>query len=115
MQAKVRVLGSRDAEGDFRSLRDWLAREPELRGGVRTEEKPVRPGELGALEDVLMVALGSGGAATVLARSVSVWLQQRRSELSVEITAPNGTHVEITGAGPASDQIAKSLGLSQPE
>lgn len=115
MQAMLRVVGSRDPERDFRSLRDWLSEEPELRGGVQVADRPVRPGEMGAIEDVLMVAVGGGGAATVLARSVAVWLQRRRSGMSVRITAPDGTHVEITGAGPAADQIAKTLGLPQPE
>lgn len=115
MQAKLRVLGHSDPHNEFLSLRDWLVREPLFRGGVYVENRVVEPGDMGTLEDVLIVALGSGGAATVLAKSVSVWLQQRRSGLSVQITGPDGTHVEIIGEGPAADQIAKMFGTSQPE
>ncbi|MEV6340283.1 hypothetical protein AB0M12_36845 [Nocardia vinacea] len=113
MQARLEVLGGRDPHEEFMSLRDWLGREPQFRGGVRAAERVVKPGEMGTLEDVLIVALGSGGAATVLARSVSVWLQQRRSGLSVRVTGPNGHCVEIAAEGPAADQVAKLFGESE--
>lgn len=111
MQAKLQVIGNDDSHREYVSLRDWLAREPQFRGGIQAEGRPVEPGSMGALEDVLMVALGSGGTATVLAKSVSVWLQQRRSGLSVKMTAPDGTHIEITSEGAASEQIAEMFGV----
>ncbi|MEU0502025.1 hypothetical protein [Nocardia sp. NPDC005998] len=115
MDVQLRVAGSHDPHRELVSLRDWTSRESLLRGRVRAEHQPIRPGEMGALEEVLIVALGGGGAATVLARSVSVWLQQRRSELRVEVTTPDGTRVEITGAGPAADQIAKIFETYTPD
>jgi Effector Associated Constant Component 1 len=64
-------------DGDvLRSLLDWLRHEDTLRGRVRTVQTPVRPGEMGALDAALVVALGSGGAGAVLAASVSTWLSQ---------------------------------------
>ncbi|MET9485860.1 hypothetical protein [Nocardia sp. NPDC006630] len=107
MEAKLQVRGTHDSHAEFVSLRDWLVREPQFRGGVCAEESPIRAGEMGAVTDVLVVALSGGGAASVLANSVSIWLQQRRSELSVKMTGPDGTDIEITSAGPAADQIAK--------
>ncbi|MGO4617113.1 hypothetical protein AB4305_21965 [Nocardia sp. 2YAB30] len=97
------------------SLRDWLAQEPEFRGCVQARDAVVQPEHMGALEDVLIVALGGGGAATLLAKSISIWLQQRRSGISVRITAPDGTNIEVTGEGPAADEIAKVFGPSAPE
>ncbi|MGY1868209.1 MULTISPECIES: effector-associated constant component EACC1 [Nocardia] len=115
MDVQLRVAGSHDLHHELVSLRDWTSRESLLRGHVRAEHQPIRTGEMGGLEEVLIVALGSGGAATVLARSIAVWLQQRRSELRVEVTAPDGTRVEITGAGPAADQIAKIFEAHNPD
>ncbi|MFI9405133.1 hypothetical protein [Nocardia sp. NPDC052316] len=107
-------MGGDDTHPELVSLRDWLSREPLLRGGVHTRAQAISPGEMGALDEVLVVALGGGGAVTVLVRSVSVWLQQRRSTLIVKITASNGTQVEITSEGPAADQVATMLGAPRP-
>jgi hypothetical protein len=44
----------------------------------------------------LIVAFDAGGAATVLASSVSVWLKQRRSDVSIEVSSSNGKKVTVT-------------------
>jgi hypothetical protein len=46
---------------------------------------------MGGISDTLTVAVGSGGALTVLATSISVWLRHRRSDLTVEITIGDRT------------------------
>jgi cytidylate kinase len=51
---------------------------------------------MGALSDVLIVALGSGGAGVVLARSLSLWIQHRTADLKVTLKGPAGT-VELEG------------------
>lgn len=58
------------------------------------EQAAPRPGEMGGLADALVVALSSGGAGAVLARSLSTWLWQRRSDLKLTITS-NGRTVEL--------------------
>jgi Effector Associated Constant Component 1 len=46
--------------------------------------------------DALVVALGAGGAGTVLAASVSTWLSQpRRADVRLTITANDGRHLEL--------------------
>ncbi|WP_301303556.1 effector-associated constant component EACC1 [Streptomyces griseoviridis] len=55
--------------------------------------------------DVLVVALGSGGAATLLVQSVSTWLNQRRSDVTVTIRATDGREVSISVTR-ASDPLA---------
>ncbi|MER7444521.1 effector-associated constant component EACC1 [Micromonospora avicenniae] len=77
------------------SLLDWLRREDELRGRVCLEQLPTRPGEMGALADTLVVALGSGGAVAVLAGSLSTWLSQRGTSVEVQITGPDGRQVIV--------------------
>lgn len=109
MSIQLRIVGSDDPHRELASLWDWVGRESLLRGHIRAESQPIRPDEMGGLEEILIVAIGSGGAATMLVRSVIVWLEQRRSELRVEVTTPDGSRSEITAAGPAADQIAKLI------
>jgi hypothetical protein len=83
---------------DFTSLTDWLRHEVELRGRVRPVSAPPGRGELGTLADVLAIAVGSGGALTVLANSLSVWLRQpHRSTVHISVVKADGTKIEITG------------------
>jgi hypothetical protein len=89
------VEGGQDSGAELRSLWDWLRREEELRGLVRPVERPSRPGEMGAVLEALTVAVGTGGVGAVLAHSVSVWLEQRTSDLKVTITGGDGRHVEL--------------------
>lgn len=94
--ARVRVVEGRDPEGQLASLREWLGREDALRGRVRGVGPAVGAEDMGAVADTLAIALGSGGAVAVLAQSVSVWLQQRRSDVTVEVTSPSGQSVSVT-------------------
>lgn len=52
---------------------------------------------MGALSDVLVVALGSGGMGVALASSLSVWLRTRVSDLSLRIQTKQGD-VELTAS-----------------
>lgn len=67
----------------LRSLAEWLNREEPLRGRVSAVRPAPEAGKMGAAIELLSVALGSGGTGAVLVRSVSTWLGQRRSEVSV--------------------------------
>lgn len=106
MEARLLVIGSDDVQGELASLRRWLGDEPEFRGRVRFEEAPVRAGQMGGLAEALSVGIASGGALTVLAKSVSVWLRERRSTLTVKIVNPDGSSQEITASGPAAESLA---------
>ncbi|MGW8332558.1 effector-associated constant component EACC1 [Streptomyces sp. NPDC055897] len=80
------------------SLHAWLQREDELRGRLRMEGSAAASEtseEMGGLLDVLSIAVGSGGAGAVLARSLSTWLSHRHTELKVNITAPDGRSLEV--------------------
>jgi Effector Associated Constant Component 1 len=73
------------------SLEDWLLNEPDLMGCPVTRLRATpKPGEMGALSDVLVVALGSGGMGVALARSLSVWLSTRVGQFPVRIRTANG-------------------------
>jgi hypothetical protein len=92
------VVEGPDAVAGLASLNEWLRRTDELRGHVRAVPNVPEPGEMGGAIDVLVVAAGAGGALTVLANSLSVWLRlPRRSTVTVSVERPDGTRVAITG------------------
>ena len=75
MDASIRVIGGdADVVG---SLAEWLASERELRGAVRTVASRIGETQLGAVTEIITVALGSGGAGSVLASSLITWLRTR--------------------------------------
>lgn len=90
MHVEIMVDGAA-RETELRSLHDWLLQEPGLRSSKVSQAVPTpSPGEMGALNDVLIVALGSGGAGTVLAGALSAWLQTRVTAFSLRIRTPAG-------------------------
>lgn len=91
------VLDGGDAAAGLASLTDWLRRDGELRGRIRLVRQPPVPGQMGSLVEVLAVAVGAGGAVTVLAKSLAVWLAQpRRSTVRIKVIRSDGTKVEIS-------------------
>jgi hypothetical protein len=79
-------------------LKNWLSQEDELRGRVDRVLVTPRTGAMGALSDTLTVAVGSGGAATVLASAVHTWLKSRHSDLTIWVRGPGG-EVVVEGKG----------------
>lgn len=78
------------------SLIAWLHQEPELRGRVQTLVEVPEAGDMGTVLDVATVALGAGGALSVLAMSLRTWFAQpRRSDARIEIRHPDGRSVVV--------------------
>ena len=95
MEVRISCVGG-DRAADVESLSDWLRGEPELAGRLRVAGPMPGEGELGALADVLVVAVGSGGALSVLATSLKAWLAQpRRSDVRIRVQRDGGETVEI--------------------
>jgi hypothetical protein len=94
MQAAIKISDSADALAELESLHGWLAESTTLRGAL-TLEQTMKPGEMGAVSDVLVVALGSGGAVTALAASLGSWLFSRRSHVKIKVTAADGSSIEL--------------------
>ena len=91
-------VGGEAPEQGFEELVHWLSREPALRGRVRRASRTVTAGTLGPGAAVLEVAVGGGGALTVLATSLKTFLSlPRRSDVKITVTsAQDGTRtVEI--------------------
>jgi len=96
MDVQLHLSGDDVGLADLKNLEDWLLDEPALAGYPVT--RPVaapEPGQMGAVSDVLVVALGSGGAGAALASSLSVWLRSRVSQVTVRIRTERG-EVELS-------------------
>jgi hypothetical protein len=93
MEIRVSVTEGDSTELD--SLNEWLRNEPELAGRIKTAASPPQPGELGALAEALVVAVGSGGAISVLAGSLKAWLSlPHRSDIRIKVDG-GGRSVDI--------------------
>ena len=79
-------------DSDVESLQDWLRGAPEFRGHLRQGEAPGPDGAMGAVVDVI-VGVVSSGAATRLAKSLQVWLTQRRADVKLNVAGPQGRKV----------------------
>jgi len=68
-----------------------------LGGPVDLQQADPKPGELGSLTDALVVAAGSGGAITAIAGALVSWLRHRTTDLTIKITRPDGSALEVDG------------------
>src|SRR4029078_5304973 len=79
---------------------DWLRRDPDLRGRLRLSASQGLPDAMGASSDLLLQLGGATvGAGTIwagLATAMSTWLVQRRSDLTVSVTGPDGRTVRLS-------------------
>ena len=81
MDAQIRIMDGTD--GDLAALDEWLQGEDELRGRIHVVHGAIGATELGPVVELLTVALGAGGAGTVLASSVKTWLLTRKTTAKI--------------------------------
>jgi hypothetical protein len=82
---------------DLESLHDWLQQDSAFSGRVSFRAPQPSPTELGTLVDVLTVAVGTGGAVSILASSIKAWLTlPRRSDIRIRIHSQDGTEVDFS-------------------
>lgn len=101
-------------------LSDWLRAESELAGRVHEVHAAPVDGQLGALTDGLEIVLGavsSGGALSVLAASLKSWFAQpRRSDFRVKVPLGGDRFVEIDAerarAGDVEALLVQALGAA---
>lgn len=111
MEARIIVGGS---DADVESLWDWLRNEAGLRGSVKSLPVQAPEGTLGVATElvVALVATPAGSAAAVLARALSAWLtereRQQRSDVSIQVTGPDGRQVSVSAKrAPDSERILR--------
>ena len=114
MGFRLSVEGHPDA--GLEELSEWLGQEALLRGLLSTEVVPPQAGQLGALAEVLVVAVGSGGAVSVLAASLKAFLSQpRHADIRIVASRPDGERVEIDAKRVKDVEALLSSVLERPE
>jgi hypothetical protein len=98
MTMRISIQAETDSEesDESLSLYHWLRRETLADITVEWSRPEVVPGHMGTLGEIIIIGVGSGGAITVLARSVSVWLQTRRADITLKIKH-RGRSYEVNG------------------
>jgi Effector Associated Constant Component 1 len=102
------TVAAEHAGDELRALDRELMDTDEVRGRVRLVAGEPQPGELGVLDETLMVALGQGGAFTAFATVLVAWLRRRVGSVSVKLTKPNNAVLEVSAdhlRGLSADQI----------
>ncbi len=118
MDVHISVTGG-ETVAEAESLTDWLRGEPGLTRVTLTGRAPA-PGEMGSVLDAVTVALGAGGALSVLASSLRVWFAQpRRSDVRLKIRRADGGTLELDAkrvrAGDLEDLLRTALESQEPE
>lgn len=90
-------------------LLEWLNDDDDLRGRVSLPPNRIQPGRMGDLYDVLVVAVGAGGIAPALARSLTGWLTARRSDIAVSLKFGDHPEITIDGKGVSTPELAQTL------
>lgn len=103
------------AEGELRSLTQWLNADPGVRRHVQASPGtagPARPGQQGDVVDLVSLVLGSGFSAASLALSVASWRATRTQPPTLVVERADGVKVEITGhsSQDAEEMIRRVLG-----
>ncbi|MGW1588327.1 effector-associated constant component EACC1 [Streptomyces sp. NPDC002386] len=108
MRVEIR-LSSPTMIDDHLSLFQWLRTERQLEGLVKQERQDLQEGQLGGGFELISVAIGSGGIATVLAGSLGTWLQNR-SKVTIKVTHADRTiEVSATNIQNAQELIQQLL------
>ena len=95
--ARITVDGR---DGDLEALWEWLRDEPQLRGRLRLDAADAPPEAMGAANDIVVqvgaAMAGAGALSAAVARSVAVWLTNRKSsDITITVTGPRGRRVSV--------------------
>lgn len=107
-QGQLNIRADEGSVDELFGLLEWFNDDDELRGRVRLPTAPIRPGEMGGLTEVLVVALGASGVAPVLARSLTTWFTHRRSDIALTLSAGE-TELTIDAKRVKTPEVAQAL------
>jgi hypothetical protein len=113
VEIRLGIVGGDPIE-ELRSLRSWLLAEEPLRGVIRHSPTAGEPADMGSVSDLLVVAVGSGGALAVLARSVSTWLEHRHPGVVLEVKGPDGAALRLE-AKRSAEAVAVIQAMREPD
>lgn len=103
MDVRIQIKGG-DEVTAHNELTAWLNGNRDFRGRVTRMTGPPADGQLGAgVIEMITVALGSGGAGAVLAQSLTEWLRNRRTDITIIVTRGDKT-VAVSARGVSDPQ-----------
>ncbi|NEW26467.1 hypothetical protein GV790_07200 [Nocardia cyriacigeorgica] len=105
---RIRLVGEQ-ARAELVDLAAWLSREDELRGRVSVDTPVVAEGEMGALADVVNVAMGAPGLGAALVTSLTMWIRHRRPSADIEVTNSAGRSVKVVVRDVKDGDLAEML------
>jgi Effector Associated Constant Component 1 len=80
----------------LRELGEWFRADDTFRGKVNYKERPIEPGQMGGMTEAIVIAVGSGGAATTLIRQLFIWLGRRGERYTAHLTLKDGKGREVS-------------------
>jgi hypothetical protein len=106
--AEVRIAAD---EHDIDALWDWLRHEPQLQGRISMGTSPAPDGAMGGLVELVVALVTSAG---FLAGPLSRWLiereRQRRCDITIKVTGPDGRQVSVSARRmPDSEQVLRAV------
>jgi Effector Associated Constant Component 1 len=104
------------AEGELRSLYQWLLNEPEVRRNstVSLVSNEPESGQMGAALEAIKLVVESGFEGLNLALAYAAWRATRPARPTVTIER-NGTTISLSDADPGDvDKIVRILGAGEP-
>lgn len=104
-QLTIRTDGGTD---ELFGLLEWFNDDDELRGRVSMPTPAMRPGQMGGLAEVLVVALGARGIVSALIQSLTAWFTHRRSDIAVTLTF-DGTELTVDAKRVKTPEITQAL------
>jgi hypothetical protein len=110
----ARIIVDEEAVNADGGLAEWLRREPELRGLVRSRRRPPRPEAMGVPVEIVLSILTSG-VISVVARSLRTYLQHRRSDVKIEVETERGrASLSVLDAKNPEELLHKLLSVMDP-
>lgn len=93
MAVTLTLAGDEASSDELRNLRAWLVEDDDLRGRVRTRERPPDQGTLGPLLESIEVIAQPVAAA--LAAALITWLRSRVSRFRLEVRTKSGAEIVL--------------------
>lgn len=80
----------------MRELADWFRADDIFSGKVHYDEKPIVSSQMGGVIEAVVIAVGSGGAATTLVLQFFTWLRIHSERHIAHLTLKDGTGREVS-------------------
>lgn len=85
-----------DYPQDMYELGDWFRADDQFRGKISYKEKLIQPGQMGGMVEAIVIAVGSGGAATTLIRQFFSWLGRSGERHTAHLTLKDSNGRELS-------------------